>query len=171
MPNYRRSAVPGGTYFFTVNLHDRNHSLLTTHIQTLKSAIRHAHQQQPFQIDAWAVLPDHMQCVWTLPEHDTDYATRWRRIKSLFSRRLKSEGLLPGEQKVWQRRYWEHTIRDDNDLNAHVDYVHINPVKHGWVRRVVDWPYSTFHKHVKSGIYQPDWAGGEESRIGTPVGE
>jgi len=171
MPNYRRSAVAGGTYFFTVNLHDRTCNLLTTHIQTLKSAIRQAHQHQPFQIDAWVVLPDHMHCVWTLPNNDTDYMSRWRRIKSLFSRRLKSDGLLPGYQTVWQRRYWEHTIRDDTDFKAHMDYVHINPVKHGWVQKVADWPYSTFHRYVQAGTYSCDWAGGEETQIVTPVGE
>ena len=107
---------------------------------------------KPFLIDAWVILPEHMHCIWTLPENDTDYSGRWRDIKKTFTRGLGMSG-------IWQPRFWEHTIRDENDLRRHMDYIHINPLKHGYVRRVKDWPYSTFHRHVREGIYPEDWAG------------
>lgn len=167
MPDYRRAWVPGGTYFFTVALWRRKgNDLLVRHIEALRMAVRKVRAKHPFEIHAWVVLPDHLHCVISLPDGDTDYATRWRLIKSAFSMAVEREGWLSAsrikrrERGIWQRRYWEHLIRDEQDLAAHMDYVHINPVKHGLVTRVADWPYSTFHRLVEQEIYPPDWAGG-----------
>ncbi len=166
MPDYRRNRVPGGTYFFTVNLLERRCSMLTDNIELLRSAVRTTRHNRPFHIDAWVVLPDHMHCIWTLPEGDTDYASRWKAIKIAFSKALprtetlSATRLAKGERGIWQRRYWEHTIRGERDYAAHMDYVHINPVKHGHVVRVGDWPYSSFHRLVEAGVYAADWAGG-----------
>src|SRR5207248_3148931 len=138
MPNYRRSRVPGATYFFTVNLRDRRSGLLVTHIDALREAVRAARNAFPFHIDAWVVLPDHIHCLWTLPEGDSDFPERWRRIKAGFTRSLARTDQEPlprlrkGERGVWQRGYWEHTIRDERDYGAHADYIHFNPVKHGF---------------------------------------
>ncbi len=120
----------------------------------------------PFTIHGWVVLPDHMHCVITLPPEDADFATRWRLIKTGFSKALpKVEHVSPvrrhrGERGIWQRRYWEHLIRDEADYRAHMDYVHVNPLKHGLVERVADWPYSTFHRLVDRGVYPSQWCGG-----------
>ncbi len=166
MPEYRRNRVPGGTYFFTVNLLERRLSLLTDHIEALRVAVRQTRARQPFHIDAWVVLPDHLHCVWTLPLGDADYSARWKAIKIAFAKSLPAiESLTPvrrtrGERGIWQRRFWEHTIRDDRDYSAHIDYVHYKPVKHGLVARVREWPYSSFHRCVKAGIYPADWGGG-----------
>jgi len=165
MPDYRRNRIPGGTYFFTVNLLERSSSMLVTHIDALRDAVRTVRARRPFHIDAWVVLPDHMHAVWTLPADDADYSGRWKAIKIAFAKALpKTERLSPvraakGERGIWQRRFWEHTIRDEQDYAAHVDYVHINPVKHGLVARVRDWPHSSFHRYVAQGVYAPDWAG------------
>ncbi|GGX57071.1 REP-associated tyrosine transposase [Saccharospirillum salsuginis] len=171
MPNYRRSRLAGGTYFFTVTLKDRSSRLLTENIESLRSAIKQTREKYPFKIDSWVVLPEHMHCIWTLPKNDGDYDLRLRRLKTLFTYQLKLSATIHPKQKVWQRGYWEHTIRDDEDFKAHVDYVHINPVKHGWVNRIIEWPYSTFHRYVQSGVYAPDWAGGYEIGLSIPVGE
>ena len=168
MSNYRRAWDAGGTYFFTVNLMRRGgNDLLVRHIDSLRSAVALVRQRHPFVIHAWVVLPEHMHCVIELPAGDAGFASRWRLIKSAFSKDLPvGEWRSPvrvrrGERGIWQRRYWEHLIRDEADFNAHVDYVHINPVKHGLVGRVVDWPYSTFHRLVAQGVYPSGWAGGE----------
>ena len=164
MPNYRRALIPGGTYFFTVNLlqrHDNN--LLIREINLLRETVRKVRKSHPFYIDAWVVLPDHLHCVWTLPPDDNNFSLRWRLIKSGFSRALpKTERRTKvrkaaGERGIWQRHFWEHVIRDDLDYLRHVDYIHVNPLKHGYVKRVVDWPYSTFHQYVARGIYLPNW--------------
>lgn len=166
MPDYRRNCVPGGTYFFTVNLLDRQASTLVTRIDALREAVRQVRSRRPFHIDAWVVLPDHMHCVWTLPERDDDFPQRWRAIKMAFVRALpkgeaRSEVMARrGERGIWQRRYWEYTIRDERDYAAHVDYVHFNPVKHGFVRHPGDWPYSSFRRCVALGLYAADWMGG-----------
>ena len=172
MPDYRRIWCPGGTYFFTVNLLQRQgNNLLVEHIALLRDAIRLVRLRHPFIIHGWVVLPDHMHCVIELPSGDADFATRWRLIKMEFSRKLpKNEWrsqvrLARGERGVWQRRYWEHLIRDEADYRAHMDYVHVNPLKHGLVGRVADWPYSTFQHLVEQGVYPPDWAGGEEGSL------
>jgi putative transposase len=165
MTSYRRNFVPGGSYFFTVNLADRRLRLLTDHIDLLRRAVRDVRAGHPFTIEATVVLPDHLHTVWTLPEGNADFATRWRLIKAAFSRglphgeRVSSSRSNKGERGIWQRRYWEHTLRDELDFERHVDYIHFNPVKHGHVTRVIDWPYSTFHQMVKRGIYPEDWAG------------
>jgi putative transposase len=152
--DYRRNYLAGGTYFFTVNLADRSRFLLVERIDELRTAVRDVRARRPFRIDAWVVLPDHMHCIWTLPEGDADYAGRWRAIKTKFSYSLRNMGYLG---KIWQPRYWEHTIRDERDYAVHIDYVHLNPYKHGHVARVLDWPYSSFHRFVKAGVYPVDW--------------
>jgi putative transposase len=171
--DYRRSFIPGGSFFFTVNLADRRLTLLTKHVDELRAAFRAVRRRHPFTIDAAVVLPDHLHAVWTLPEGDADFATRWRQIKSTFSRALPAFEQISrsraarGERGIWQRRYWEHTIRDENDFMRHVDYVHINPVKHRHVRRVIDWPHSSFHRLVRLGVYPEDWAGDAEELDGS----
>ena len=157
MPNYRRLLVPGGCYFFTVNLLDRNSSLLTSQIDSLRAAVRATRNRFPFEIDAMVVLPDHIHAVWTLPDGDTDFSVRWRWIKIRFARAIAAnEHIDPiraarGERGIWQRRFWEHLIRDEHDYHNHIEYCWFNPVKHGLVERVEDWPYSSFHReHCQS---------------------
>ena len=166
MTNYRRVWCPGGTYFFTVNLLQRkDNDLLTQNIDVLRSVISGVRKSHPFVIHGWVVLPEHMHCVIELPRNDTDFALRWRLIKANFSKALprteKRSAIRRkrGERGIWQNRYWEHLIRDGKDFAAHMDYVHINPLKHGLVTRVIDWPYSTFHELVKKGFYPANWAG------------
>ena len=172
MPNYRRAFVPGGTWFFTVNLLQRHgNDLLVREIDLLRQSVRKIRHQHPFHIDAWVVLPEHMHCVMTLLPGDSDFSLRWRLIKSGFSRALpKTEyrtdiRKAARERGIWQRHYWEHLIRDDDDYHRHVDYVHVNPLKHGHVQRVQDWPYSTFHQYVKAGIYPMGWGGDLEQSV------
>ena len=172
MPDYRRAYHPGGTYFFTVNLLQRTgNDLLVCHIDTLRSVVKSVMMRHPFHIHGWVVLPDHLHCVIELPPDDMDFSMRWRLIKMEFSKLLpKTERrskvrLKRGERGIWQRRFWEHLIRDEADYRAHMDYVHINPVKHGLVSRVCDWTFSTFHYLVKQGVYPDDWAGGNEDGI------
>lgn len=168
MPNYRRLWYPGGTYFFTVTLLERhNNDLLVRHIDVLRQAVREVKRTHPFTIHGWVVLPDHLHCVLELPESDHDFALRWWLIKMVFSKRepkgehISASRAKRQERGLWQRRYWEHLIRDEADFAAHMDYVHINPLKHGLVARVADWPYSTFHRLVAAGVYPVDWAGDE----------
>ncbi|MFC5695256.1 transposase [Pseudomonas sp. GCM10022186] len=165
MSNYRRAHAPGGTWFFTVNLHNRRDDLLIREIELLRRVVRKTMLNHPFRIDAWVVLPEHMHCLWTLPPDDGDFALRWKSIKLGFSRRIPPDERRTttqrkrGERGIWQRRYWEHLIRDQTDYQRHFDYIHFNPVKHGHVRQVRDWPYSSFHLAVREGIYPEDWAG------------
>lgn len=166
MPNYRRLWHPGGTYFFTVNLLERSgNDLLVRHIDVLRDAVREVRRLHPFVIHAWVVLHDHLHCVMELPVGDVDFAVRWRRITAIFSKSLpKTETLSVtrlrrGERGIWQRRFWEHLIRDEADYAAHMNYVHINPVKHGLVSKAADWPHSTFHSLVEQGVYPADWGG------------
>ncbi|BBL69448.1 REP-associated tyrosine transposase [Methylogaea oryzae] len=165
MSDYRRYRVPGGTYFFTVNLLERYaNDLLTRHVDILREVVRETRHRRPFHIDAWVVLPEHLHCVWTLPPGDVDNANRWRIIKQQFSKALpvterrSAVRIARGERGIWQRRFWDHVIRDDADYAAHIDYCHINPIKHGLVKHVADWPYSTFHRYVEQGIYPANWA-------------
>jgi putative transposase len=167
--DYRRIWHKGGTYFFTVNcLHRKGNTLLVDHIQSLRDAVKHVQAKYPFKIHAWVVLPDHLHCILELPQDDADYATRWRLIKTKLSKLIdKTEyinqtRLLRKERGIWQRRYWAHLITDEQDYRVHMDYVHINPLKHGLVAQVSDWPYSTFHKHVEQKNYPKDWAGNAE---------
>ncbi len=162
---YRRSNVAGGTYFFTVNLADRRRTLLVDHVNNLSEVVKDVKRRHPFHIDAFVVLPDHLHTVWTLPQDDSDFATRWMLIKAGFSRRIaKTERInasraQKGERGIWQRRYWEHLIRDERDYERHVDYIHFNPVKHGYARRASDWPHSSIHRYVAKGTISADWAG------------
>ena len=165
MPNYRRLWHPGGTYFFTVALLHRAHNdLLVRHIDNLRAAVLHVRLTHPFEIDAWVVLPDHFHCIISLPPGDCDFALRMRLIKAAFGRAVPAMEkrtevqLRRGERGIWQRRYWEHLIRDEADFAAHMDYVHINPVKHGLVARTAAWPHSTFHTLVAKHVYPMDWA-------------
>jgi len=165
MTNYRRYRLKGGYYFFTVALAERRGRLLTENIQGLRTAFREVKDAHPFTMEAVVILPDHLHCIWTLPEGDDDFSTRWRQIKAAFSRQLpKTERrsksrLNKGERGIWQRRFWEHAIRDELDYQRHVDYIHYNPVKHGYVTRVADWRYSSFHRFVRLGVYPSDWGG------------
>ncbi|MEC5399867.1 REP-associated tyrosine transposase [Uliginosibacterium sp. H1] len=173
MPDYRRAWHAGGTWFFTVNLLERhdNH-LLVQHVNLLREVVSAVRARHPFRIHGWVVLPEHLHCVIELPPGDTDFAKRWRLIKSDFSKALpitecrSAVRQKRGERGIWRRRYWEHLIRDERDYAAHMDYVHINPVKHGLVQRVADWPHSTFHRLVEEGVYAADWAGGAEGLLG-----
>jgi putative transposase len=176
MVRYRRSRIAGGTYFFTVTLRDRRARWLVERIDDLKEAIRSVKRERPFHIEAMVVLPEHLHALWRMPPEDHDYAGRLRLIKARFTRMLVKAGAgvnrnEKGEYDLWQRRYWEHTIRDEADLRRHVDYVHFNPVKHGWVKYVHQWPHSTFHRYVQSGIYPRDWAGGEIEYCDKEYGE
>ena len=172
MPYYRRLWQAGGTYFFTVTLSQRNTDLLTHHIDLLRDAVKIVRRRYPFIIHGWVVLPDHLHCVIELPPGDADFARRWRLIKLVFSKGLpidekrSSYRLKRGERGIWQRRYWEHLIRDERDFQAHLDYVHVNPLRHGLVVRVADWPYSTFHRLVKEGVYPLDWCGDDADATG-----
>jgi putative transposase len=168
---YRRLNIAGGTYFFTVNLLDRHSTLLVDRIEQLRAAVRIVKTRHPFEIVAWVTLPDHLHAIWQLPQDDVEFARRWRLIKAAFSRslpgieRIDTSRLRKGERGIWQRRYWEHLIRDDDDLQRHIDYVHINPVKHGHVRRASDWPYSSVHRYIGRGQFKVDWASADPRRI------
>lgn len=182
MSTYRRAAVPGATYFFTVALADRRSSALTDRVDALRSACAATLREHPARVEAMVVLPDHLHAVWRLPEGDADFPIRWRKLKARFTRAAGMVGESPtlrgepegpranpwprsaskarkGERGLWQRRYWEHLIRDDEDWRRHIEYCWINPVKHGLVRRVRDWPYSSFHREVRRGLVPEDWAG------------
>ncbi|MCU7917303.1 MAG: transposase [Candidatus Thiodiazotropha sp. (ex Dulcina madagascariensis)] len=170
MPNYRRARVQGGTYFFTVVTHKRKPLFSDGSARLcLREAISSVHINYPFKIDAFCLLPDHLHTIWTLPEGDENFSKRWRAIKSHFSRRFREQvnryaaptgsRQVRGELTFWQRRFWEHLIRDENDFRRHLDYIHFNPVKHGYSESVSDWPWSTFHRYVNEGVYSNDWSG------------
>jgi putative transposase len=160
---YRRANIAGATYFFTVNLADRKSHLLIEQIDLLRSVVRKIRHSHPFDIIAMVVLPDHLHAIWRLPENDANFPLRWSLIKATFSRAMpKTEVILHSkkmkrERGIWQRRYWEHQIRDDDDLEKHVAYIHFNPVKHGYVARAVDWPYSSIHREIMKGNMTEDW--------------
>jgi putative transposase len=172
LPEYRRIKKAGGTYFFTVVTYARRPILTRPEVrQALREGISKVRQSMPFSIDAWVLLPDHLHTIWTLPENDAKYAARWAVIKSCvtklceniidhrgnvdMSRSRRKEGC------VWQRRFWDHVIRDESDFHRHLDYLHWNPVKHGYVKSPMDWPYSTLHRFVAQGLYPADWGGGD----------
>lgn len=164
MSKYIRAWMPGGTWFFTVNLLQRGtNNLLTQNIDHLRIAVKKTQLDYPFAIHGWVVLPDHLHCIISLPADDTDYPVRWRLIKSRFSLSLpRTESRsdvrqMRGERGIWQRRYWEHLIRDEHDYTIHMNYIHMNPIKHKLVARVSDWPYSSFHRLVMRGIYPSNW--------------
>src|ERR1043166_524780 len=164
MVAYRRNFVPGGTFFFTVALADRRSSTLVDYVDLLRMAFRVTRKERPFSIDAIVILPEHLHAMFTLPPDDSDFSGRWRRIKGLFSRQVAARGFSAmrndkGEYQLWQRRFWEHTIRNEGDFERHADYIHYNPVKHGLVSQVVDWRYSSFHRYVRQGVLPSDWGG------------
>lgn len=170
MPDYRRANTPGGTYFFTVNTYQRRTILTESKVRkALRHAIKQARITFPFKVEAWVLLPDHLHCIWTLPDGDANFSARWGMIKRHVSK--YGSGHLEREEPtsesrrkrkesaLWQRRFWEHQIRDEVDFQRHVDYIHWNPVKHGYVEKVIDWPYSTFHRYVAKGVYPDNWGG------------
>jgi putative transposase len=148
----RPSFIPGGTHFFTVALADRKLALLTERIAALGAAFRRCRSSHCFQTVAIVVLPEHLHCIWTLPDGDADYAIRWSLIKRAFTRRLQHEGPTAprGKRCVWEPRFREHAIRDDSDLRRHVDCIHRDPVKHGHASRPADWPHSSFHRYARN---------------------
>ena len=151
MSNYFRPNFPGATLFFTVTLAARGTDLLSSEIDTLRRAVRETLAERPFHIHAWVVLPDHMHCIWTLPEGDRDFSTRMSAIKARFSRSVPAGNLRPShilrrEKAIWQRHFWEHHIRDDADLSLHIQYCWMNPVKHRLVEHPKDWPFSSYHR-------------------------
>jgi putative transposase len=170
MSRYGRASVAGSTYFFTVVAYRRQPILCDDMVRTaLRAAIENVRKARPFEIDAWVLLPDHLHCIWTLPESDADFSTRWMMIKRAVSLACRdnyhrADWVSASKHKhrestIWQRRFWEHQIRDETDFARHADYIHFNPVKHGQVSHAKDWPYSTFHRYVKQGLCSNDWAG------------
>lgn len=172
MPNYRRSFIPGGTYFFTVKT-ERNAPVFgeISAVRLLGTVIREAKQRWPFRINAIVVLPNHLHAIWSLPPGDVGYSTRWAWIKKEFTKRYLASGgqeqvTSVSRQKnrrrgVWQRRFWEHTIEEGRDYEAHFDYIHWNPVKHRYVTCPVDWQHSSFHRWVRAGVYPKNWGSGD----------
>lgn len=183
MPNYRR-AREGQSYFFTVVTRDRQPVLCEAPVRRLlREVVQELKANRPFAIDAWVLVPDHLHCIWTLPEGDTDYSARWGWLKKEVTKRLRDlaapvpagtarptvechsnaglESLAAASPSLWQSRFWEHQIRDEWDFANHCDYIHYNPVKHGLVRRAGDWPWSTFHRFVRNGLYSGNWGEGE----------
>ena len=166
MSNYRRAIIPGGVSFFTVVTRERTPVFLTEkHVEALRAAFRKVMAVRPFQVDAIVVLSDHLHCIWRLPPNDSDYSGRWREIKKAASRAIDTNTNESKERLVWQRRFWEHAIRDDQDWRNHVDYIHYNPVKHGMASRPGDWPWSSFKKAVSLGWHTPDWGESEPASI------
>ena len=165
MTAYRRLRCPGGSYFFTLALADRGAAHLTRHISDLRCAYAQTLADHPVRTDAIVVLPDHLHAVWTLPPGDSDFSTRWRLIKSRFARRTGLFGprsaskRAKAERGVWQRRFWEHAIRDEADMTLHLRYCWLNPVKHGLADRAAQWPWSSIHRDIKRGYVDPEIAG------------
>ncbi len=165
MSRYRRAKIEGGAFFFTLALADRSSDLLVREIDRLRCAYKVAQDRLPFETIAICILPDHLHALWLLPEGDADFGSRWSIFKSGFSRGLpvapsrSRSKIAKRERGIWQRRFWEHAIRDDADLERHVDYIHYNPVKHGLVSCVADWPHSSFHRYVERRILPADWGG------------
>jgi putative transposase len=157
MPNYRRAFLPNGCWFFTHNLLERRQTLLVDHVEMLRDAFAETQKKYPFEIVAIVVLPNHLHAVLALPPDDADFSTRWRLIKTQFVKSLPKREWRSavrrtrGERGIWQRRFWEHLIRDDTDYARHV------------VRRVQDWPHSSFHRDVRRGLFPLDWAGKMEA--------
>lgn len=164
--NYRRAFVPGASYFFTLVTEQRRPWLADAeNVELLRGAFRAVRAARPFEVVAMVVMPDHLHCIWTLPPGDADFATRWRLIKTWFTKRCDPQlrpvpalaRVAKKQQAVWQHRYWEHLLRDENDFIRHVEYIHFNPVKHGVVASAAAWPYSSFRRYVDAGLYSADW--------------
>ena len=176
MPEYRRYYEEGGMYFFTVVTYHRLPILTNpTSRKILREAWLKTQARQPFETIAVCLLPDHLHCLWKLPDGDSDFSTRWKEIKHAFTKGYLQQ-IGPGEERnasrqkqgeaaIWQRRFWEHTIDGEDDFENHLDYIHYNPVKHQYVTRPGDWPWSSFKRFVMEGIYDPDWEGGDVGRI------
>jgi REP-associated tyrosine transposase len=167
--DYRRYYQAGGTYFFTAVTEGRQ-PLLIEHIERLRTAFRHVRQRYPFALDAIVVLPDHLHTLWRLPEGDHDHSLRWMLLKRKFSSSLQAQPSTPSqaakrEKGVWQRRFWEHAIRDEEDWRRHLDYLHYNPVKHRYADAPLAWPYSSFSRWVREGLYEPEWGASEPEEI------
>ncbi|WP_303906059.1 REP-associated tyrosine transposase [Thiohalomonas denitrificans] len=166
---YRRAFMPGGSWFFTVVTERRRPILASSEaVGVLREAFRVVRNKRPFRVDAIVVLPDHIHCIWTLPPENADFATRWRLIKTWFTKHCdpalrvnqNPARTKKGEQALWQHRYWEHLLRDETDFIRHVEYIHYNPVKHGYVALPLAWPFSSFRRDVEAGIYSADWGSG-----------
>jgi len=168
--DYRRLYQPGGHYFFTVVTANRR-SLLVDHVDRLRAAFRYTMEKRPFDLEAIVILPDHLHALWRLPLGDADFSTRWMLVKRKFSTGLPTGPLNPSgkskrEKGIWQRRFWEHLIRDETDWRRHMDYIHYNPVKHRLVDKARDWPFSSFRRFVANGWYDEDWGEAEEGSLG-----
>jgi len=165
MSRYRRALVKGGVFFFIVTIADRSSDLLVRHIDRLRDVYSRVQGWYPFETIAICILPDHLHALWSLPDNDADFPLRWSLIKSGFSRHLPTDArrssskIAKRDKGIWQRRYWEHAVRDEADLERHIDYIHYNPVKHGYVPRVRGWPHSSFHRYVARGLLPADWGG------------
>jgi putative transposase len=162
-------------FFFTVTLNDRRSSMLIDHVALLRAAFRETRGKRPFAIDAIVILPDHLHAIMTLPPSDSDFSGRWRLIKARFTRSVVATGMSisrddRGEYALWQRRFWEHTIRDDADFERCADYIHFNPVKHRLVTSPTLWPFSSLHRYVRAGVLPGDW-GGDIRLDGSNFGE
>ncbi|MBI2836209.1 MAG: transposase [Chloroflexi bacterium] len=165
MPDYRRAYVKGGTFFFTAVSYRRLPIFQQeSAVDLLQTCFQQTMALHPFNIDAWVILPNHLHIIWTLPENDPDFSMRWKKIKATFSRHFEGSAgevsqsmLRKGEKGIWQRRFWEHVIRDQVDFNRHCDYIHYNPVRHGLASMPSDWRYSSFSKFVEKGWYGPEW--------------
>jgi putative transposase len=175
---YRRSHIKGGSFFFTVVTYKREKLFNSTkNIELIREALRYVKESHPFTIDAFVLLPEHIHCIWTLPQDDHDFSTRWRLIKSFLSRHcehrrqeLKASQIRKKEQAIWQPRFWEHFIRDEKDFISHVEYIHYNPVKHGLVQAPKDWKYSSFHRYAEKGIYESEWGAYSSIRFASITG-
>lgn len=176
---YRRAKIAGGTYFFTVVTHNRRQFLCEPdNISLLRDAFRCIMQNHPFKIEAIVILPDHLHCIWTLPDGEDNFSTRWRLIKEYFSRKcapqycnqISTSRKKKQEKAIWQRRFWEHQIKDEKDFINHAEYIHYNPVKHRLVQSPKDWEYSSFSRYVKAGIYDLNWGAGEKRVFEANVG-
>lgn len=163
MSDYRRLYVNGGIYFFTLVTHGRRPLLCEEQtLMHLKTAFRYSMKKYPFRMSGLVILPDHIHCIWQLPEHDHDFSIRWGLIKRYFSIGMRGDTNHRREKNIWQRRFWEHLIRDEEDFQRCLDYIHYNPVKHGYVSKPCDWIFSTFKDNVKKGIYEMDWGSSVE---------
>ena len=182
MSNYRRANTNGGTYFFTVVTYRRQGFLCNNNVrEALRDGIRYVQTTHPFIIDGWVLLPDHLHCIWTLPPNDANFGLRWAMIKRYVTKQcaadlqrndwMSASKRKRNESTLWQRRFWEHQIRDDRDYEKHMDYLHYNPVKHGLVKNVKDWRHSTFHRYHRNGVYDENWGGDDVMVMDEEFGE
>lgn len=182
MPEYRRIYQNHSMYFFTVVTYKRQVIFNNKNaVNYLRETIRTIKRNHPFSIEAMVVLPDHIHCVWNMDQDDCDYSKRWKLIKMSFTKGFhqpdsqlerSASRVRKRERTVWQRRFWEHLIRDESDLHRHYDYIHYNPVRHGYVKSPDEWPWSSFHRFVDNGWYERDWGADEPTELlGACVGE